>query len=331
MFSDIDIKREGIRVFESEISAMEKMKDSIGDTFVKIAEEIFFCKGKLIITGIGKSGHIARKLAATFSSLGTPSFFLHPAEAMHGDLGMVAESDLILAISYSGESDEIIKILPSIKFIGAKIVAISANSDSTLVKNSNIVQILPQFEEACHLRLAPTSSTTVVLAYGDALAVVVSEMHGFKKENFGILHPAGSLGKRLLLKVKDLMAGGESNPVINKNDSIKNAIFVISRKMQGMVSVIDDDGKLVGLITDGDIRRLLENEIPLSDKKACDCMTKNPLTLNENTMAVEALRIFKTYNIKVAPVVDNDNFVTGCITVSNIVNAGILLFDNANK
>lgn len=331
MLSELEVKNEGVRVFETEIAAMEKMKASLGYTFVRIANEIFSCKGKLIVTGMGKPGHIAKKLAATFSSLGTPSFFLHPADAMHGDLGMVSEDDLVLALSYSGESDEIIKILPSIKFIGAKIIAISGNPNSTLVKHSNIAQILPVFDEACHLHLAPTSSTTVVLAYGDALAVTVSEMQGFKKENFGLLHPAGSLGKKLLFKVKDLMAGGDANPVVNQNDSIKSAIFIISRKKQGMVSVIDDDGKLVGLITDGDVRRLLENEVPLSNKKACDCMTKNPFALKENTMAVEALGMFKVRDMKCAPVVDESNFVTGGITVSMIVNAGIVLYDNVNK
>ena len=193
---------EGKKVFEIEIEALNRTKDALDETFVAILDLITSCKGKVIVTGMGKPGHIAKKLAATFASLGTPAFCLHPGEAMHGDLGMIAENDIVIAISYSGESDEIVKILPNIKLIGAKLVGITGNANSTLAKYSDIVQVFPNFDEACYLGLAPTSSTTVTLCYGDALAVVASGVYGFQKSDFGKFHPAGTLGKKLILKVK---------------------------------------------------------------------------------------------------------------------------------
>lgn len=323
--NDIDVLAEGKRVFSMEIKALDEMKEALDGTFVRIVNMIVNCKGKVVITGMGKPGHIAKKLAATFSSLGTPSFFLHPGEAMHGDLGMVSNDDLVIAISYSGESDEIIRILPNIKMIGAKIIAISGNKNSTLVKYSDIAQIFPSFEEACHLKLAPTSSTTVALAYGDALAVAASEIYGFTKENFGLFHPAGSLGKKLLYKTKDLMMKDEKNPVIKDDCDLKDAIFIISRKGMGMVSVIDESKKIIGIITDGDLRRLLENEVNVYGLKVKDVMSKNPFVIQENVMAVEALKKFKERKLRCSPVINESNEVVGCITDSIIINTGIIL------
>ena len=195
----MDRLTEGKRVFDIEIAALEKTRDALNDTFLQILDLITNCEGKVIITGMGKPGHIAAKLAATFASLGTPSFRLHPAEGMHGDLGMVSANDVVIAISFSGESDEIVRILPNIKIIGAKLVGLTGNPNSTLAKASDIVQVLPKFEEACYLGLAPTSSTTAALCYGDSLAVVASGVYGFKDSNYAIFHPAGSLGKKLIL------------------------------------------------------------------------------------------------------------------------------------
>ena len=213
----MDIIKEAHHVFDTEIDALKKMRDNLDSIFCTIVEKIVACEGKIIFCAIGKPGHVATKIAATFSSLGTPAVFLHPAEAMHGDLGMISEQDIVIIISYSGESDEIINILPNIKLIGADIIAITANGESTLAKNADIIQVLPQFEEACRMGLAPTSSTTVEMCYGDALAVVASLIYGFDKVDFGKLHPAGALGKKLILKVKDLMHSGEENALIRKD------------------------------------------------------------------------------------------------------------------
>lgn len=254
----MDKLAEGKRVFDIEIEALEKTRDALDETFVKILDLVTECTGKVILTGMGKPGHIAKKLAATFASLGTPAFCLHPAEAMHGDLGMIAENDVVIAISYSGESDEIVKILPNIKMIGATLVAITGNEKSTLAQAADITQVLPKFDEACYLGLAPTSSTTAVLCYGDALAVVASGIYGFKNADFGKFHPAGSLGKKLILKVDDLMSKEEKNAVIEEKATLKDAIIELSKKGLGVVSIVDQDKKLLGVITDGDLRRQLE-------------------------------------------------------------------------
>lgn len=315
---------EGKRVFDIEIEALSHVRDSLDDTFVKILDEIVNCKGKLVITGMGKPGHIAKKLAATFSSLGTSSFFLHPAEAMHGDLGMVEEQDVVIAISYSGESDEIINILPNIKMIGARLIAITGNPDSTLAQAADIVQVLPEFEEACHLGLAPTSSTTAVLAYGDALAVVASEVYGFRDVDFGKYHPAGSLGKKLILKVDDLMASGDNVPKVRSGSLLMDAIKVISKMQLGAVSVVDGDDRLLGILTDGDIRRIIEAHGDIYSLVVDDVMTANPKKVQMGTLAVDALRQIKEQSINCLDIVEGETLV-GTITWQRIVNAGIVI------
>ena len=247
----MDKLTEAHRVFDIEINALGKTRDTLDETFVQILDLITGCKGKVIITGMGKPGHIGSKIAATFASLGTPSFFLHPGEAMHGDLGMISSNDVVIAISYSGESDEIVRILPNIKMIGATLVGITGNAKSTLAQAADVVQVLPEFKEACYLGLAPTSSTTSVLCYGDALAVVASGIYGFKDADFGKFHPAGSLGKKLILKVDDLMAKDDKNAKIHINVSLKDAIVELSKKGLGLVAVVDDEDNLLGVITDG--------------------------------------------------------------------------------
>lgn len=314
---------EGKRVFDIEIDALKKTRDALDDTFVSILDMVTGCKGKVIITGMGKPGHIGEKMAATFSSLGTPSFFLHPGEAMHGDLGMVSENDLVIAISYSGESDEIVRILPNIKMIGATLVGLTANADSTLARLSDIVQVLPKFDEACYLGLAPTSSTTVELCYGDALAVVASGVYGFKDVDFGKFHPAGSLGKKLILKVDDLMAKDNENAVVGLDASLKDAIVELSKKGLGVVSVVYGDNMLEGIITDGDLRRLLEKEINIYDLQVKDAMKKNPIIIDSGKLAVEALAIMKKNNISCLPVVYTNTLI-GTIRLHDIINVGIV-------
>lgn len=314
---------EAKKVFDTEVTALEKTRDALDDTFLQILDLIVNCKGKVIITGMGKPGHIAAKLAATFSSLGTPSFRLHPAEAMHGDLGMVSSNDIVIAISFSGESDEIVKILPNIKMIGATLVGITGNPNSTLAKASDVVQVLPKFEEACYLGLAPTSSTTAVLCYGDALAVVASGIYGFKDVDFGKFHPAGSLGKKLILKVDDLMAKKEKNAKVHISVPLKDAIIELSKKGLGAVSVVEDEDKLAGIITDGDLRRQLEKGADIYNMKVEDIMSKKPLTISRDKLAVEALRTMKDKNISCLVVCEEEKAV-GTIRLQDIIGVGIV-------
>ena len=319
----IDVIKEAKRVFGIEIAALEKTRDALDGEFEEILKAVISCAGQVIITGMGKPGHIGEKLAATFSSLGTPSFFLHPAEAMHGDLGMVSKDDVVIAISFSGESDEIVKILPTIKLIGAKLIGITGNPNSTLAEASDIVQVLPDFEEACYLGLAPTSSTTVALCYGDALAVVASGVYGFKDADFGKFHPAGALGKKLIYRVNDLMESEEKNAVISVDVSLKEAIIELSDKGLGLVSLVDSEGNLKGVITEGDLRRMLKNEAKVYEMSAKEAMTANPKTIESGKLAYEALSIMRDKNISSLPVM-KDGKVVGTIIMQAILGAGIV-------
>lgn len=316
---------EARQVFKTEIEALTKTMNSLDETYLKILDLIVNCKGKVIFTGMGKPGHIASKLAATFSSLGTPSFKLHPAEAMHGDLGMISSNDIVIAISYSGESDEIIRILPNIKMIGAKLIGITGNSHSSLASFCDVVQVLPKFNEACYLGLAPTSSTTAVLCYGDSLAVVASGVYGFKDVDFGKFHPAGSLGKKLILRVKDLMSDGDSNSKVHLHDSLMNAIVELSQKGLGVVSIVDNQisNNLVGVITDGDLRRQLQRHVDIYSLKVDDIMNKNPITISQNSLAVDALREMKNNNVSCLVVVE-ENKPIGIIRLQDIIGVGIV-------
>lgn len=319
----MDRLAEGKRVFDIEIEALKRTRDALDDTFVKILDLVINCKGKVIVTGMGKPGHIATKIAATFASLGTPSFCLHPAEAMHGDLGMISKNDIVIAISYSGESDEIVRILPNIKMFDATLVGITGNENSSLANSADIVQVLPKFDEACYLGLAPTSSTTSVLCYGDALAVVASGIYGFKDVDFGKFHPAGSLGKKLVLRVSDLMAKRDGNAIISKGSKLGDAVIELSKKGLGMVSIVSDDNQLLGVITDGDLRRQLEKGVDIYKLMSDDVMTRKPLTIPSNKLAVEALVLLKEKNISALPVLE-DGKVVGTIRIQDILGAGII-------
>lgn len=319
----MNVLEDGKKVFDIEIEALKKTRDALDETFVQIVDLITNCKGKVIITGMGKPGHIAAKLASTFSSLGTPSFRLHPAEAMHGDLGMVSPTDVVIAISFSGESDEIVRILPNIKMIGATLVAITGNKDSTLAKNSDIVQILPKFEEACYLGLAPTSSTTSALCYGDALAVVASGIYGFKDADFGLFHPAGALGKKLLLHVKDVMLCANDTAVVDDNASLKEAIVAMSKRGLSIVTAVKDS-KIIGILTDGDLRRLLENNADIYSLEFSQVMTTKPTIIGENRMAIDALKMLKERRFSSMPVINDEGNYVGVITLHGLVGAGIV-------
>ena len=318
------IIEEGRRVFNTEIEALQKTRDALNETFATIIQEFSKCKGKIIVTGMGKPGHIATKIAASLSSLGTPSFCLHPAEAMHGDLGMVTSQDVVFAISYSGESDEIVRILPYFKLIGAKVIALTGNPDSTLAKAADISEIFPKFDEACALGLAPTSSTTAELCYGDALAVVCSIMAGFRDENYARIHPAGSLGKKLIYKVSDIMVAGEDNAVVQEGTSMKDTIIEISKKGLGMVSVVDAAQHLKGIVTNGDLRRQLDEGVDIYALRVEDVMTKRPIVINSEQLAVEALNLMKERMINSLPVTDRQGRLIGTIRWQDILHAGIV-------
>lgn len=318
----MDKLAEGKRVFDIEIEALTRTRDALDDTFVSILDLITNCKGKVIISGIGKPGHIADKLAATFASLGTPSFRLHPAEAMHGDLGMISANDIVIAISYSGESDEIVKILPNIKMIGATLVGITGNPNSTLAQVSDIVQVLPKFKEACYLGLAPTSSTTSVLCYGDALAVVASGIYGFKDADFGKYHPAGSLGKKLILKVKDLMIPGDKAGIVTPDTKLIDVLSHMG-KSRGIVCIVEN-GKLSGIFTDGDLRRVLSKHIDIYNTIISEVMIINPITVNVGMMAVSALKLMNEKDIAAVPVLE-DGYFKGILHIKDITNIGIVL------
>lgn len=319
-----EIIAEGKKLFDTEIEALEITKNALDESFVKIVELIVNCTGKVVITGMGKPGHIGTKIAATMSSLGTPSFFLHPAEAQHGDLGMLRSDDVVIAISFSGESEEVTKLIPSLKVIGVPLVGISGNKESTLIKNSDYSFVFPYFKEACPMNLAPTSSTTVALAFGDALAVCASVIYGFNEKNFALFHPAGSLGKKLLYTVGDIMHTGESNPVVGCDAMLRDAIIVMSKKALGIVNISENE-KLNGVFTDGDLRRALSNEnIDVYKADIKSLMSINPITVPSTMLAIEALKLMNDKNISALPVVDNGKLV-GTVRINDITNTGIVL------
>lgn len=315
-----DMLLEARSVFEKEIAAIEKTKDHMGEVFLGFVKTIMLCDGKIILTGMGKAGHIARKIAATFSSLGTPSFYIHPAESLHGDLGMVTDKDVVIAISHSGESMEVVQMIPAIRRIGAKLLSITGNAQSTLARHSDMAEVLPQMEEACHLGLAPTSSTTAALVYGDALAVTISRMKDFKSEDFGLYHPAGALGRKLLTTVSDIMISGEDKPQVKSDVYLKEAIIELSRKKAGIVAVMQG-GKIEGIITEGNLRRALEQELDVYSMKVNEIMTRNPVCIAEGRLAVDAMKVLHEKNISSLIVLDSQGDYTGVVTLQMVINA----------
>lgn len=318
------IKQQAKDVLDIESEAILNLKESINGQFVEIVKEILNCPGRVIMTGMGKSGLIAKKLAATLASTGTPSFFLHPAEAIHGDLGMVTKDDIVIALSNSGETNEVLNIVPVIKRIGAKIIAMTGGLDSTLAKNSDYLLNTGVKEEACPLDLAPTASTTATLALGDALAIALLEARDFKPEDFALYHPGGSLGKKLLLKVDDVLHVREQNPVVNLETNLKETLFTMTSTGMGAANIVGEDGKLAGIITDGDIRRHLEKSPDLLNKLAGEIMTVNPKTILKDKLAAEALKIMQDYEIEDLPVVNENKEPLGLINFQDLLKAGVL-------
>lgn len=315
------------RVLHDEAEAILKLIDRLDTSFEDAVNLISHSSGRVILTGMGKSGHIAKKVSATMASTGTPSFFLHPAEGIHGDLGMVTAQDVIIAYSNSGETGEILNIIPSVKRIGAKMIAVVGNVNSTLAKNSDIVLYAGAEKEADSLGLAPTSSTTAALALGDALAVTLMEKMHFTADNFAVFHPGGSLGRRLLLTVEMVMHKGDNNPVIFENSSIKDALFAMTDKGLGAVSVIDENRMLQGLMTDGDVRRGLEKGINFLSLPVKEGMTKKPIVITPDKLAAEALHLMEKHvphPITVLPVVDNNGKSVGMIHITDLLRQGVV-------
>ncbi len=283
-------------VLKIEAEAIQSLIDRLDNNFLDAIDIIIASTGKVVVTGIGKSGLIAKKIASTFASTGTPSLFLHPAEGVHGDLGVLVKDDVLIALSNSGETNELLSMLPLVKRMGIKLISITGNVKSTLAKAGDVVIDLRIKEEACPLGLAPTASTTAALAMGDALAVSLLLKRGFKEEDFALLHPAGSLGRRLL-RVSDLMHTGDGLPLVTVNTSVRDAILEITSKRLGLTGVVDRQGKLEGVITDGDLRRALESGNDVLTKQVVDVMTHTPKTIQKDALAAKALKLMETYSI----------------------------------
>lgn len=314
-------------VLRMEAEAILELVPRIDANFAAAVEMILQCSGRTVITGMGKSGIIGRKMAATLASTGTPSFYLHPAEGIHGDLGMVTAGDVVIALSNSGETGEVLNILPSLRRIGAKIIAMVGNDTSTLAKNADVVLNVGVTKEACPLGLAPTSSTTAALAYGDALALALLQRHHFTASQFAIFHPGGSLGRRLLLTVGDIMHSGEENPVVVGETTVQEALFVITDKGLGAVSVIDTAGSMLGVLTDGDIRRGLSKGVDFLQRPVTELMTKQPKTITKDKLAAQALHIMESNHpkpITVLPVIDAANKVIGLLHMTDLVRQGVV-------
>lgn len=306
-----------------EADAIISLIDRIDKNFVDAVNLLYSCKGRVIVTGMGKSGIIGRKISATLTSTGTPSFFLHPAEGMHGDLGMVVNNDCLIAISNSGETEEITKLLPVIKRIGAKLITLTGELNSTLAKNSDVVIDISIKEEACPLGLAPTASTTAMLAMGDALAIALLKKRNFKEEDYALLHPGGSIGRKLLLKVEDIMKTGHNVPIINESYFMKEAIIEMTTKKMGCTIVVDKNGILVGIITDQNLRFTLEKEHDIFKKKVTDVMTKNPKTIKKDELVATAIRITEEKSISTLIVVDNDKKPIGIVHLHDLLKANV--------
>ena len=320
----MDIVKEAQWVFDTEITALQKTQKSLGKDFETIVQLVVNCTGKVIVSGMGKSGHIGAKIAASLASLGTPSFFMHPGEAMHGDLGMVAKNDVVLLMSNSGESDEIVRLLPTLHEIQCITVAITGNSRSILAKECQYHFYFPHFEEACYMHLAPTSSTTALLVLGDAIAVVASKLRNYTKNDFALHHPAGALGKKLLVKVENVMHTGDENAVVQQGSTLRSAIIEMSSKGLSMVTIVDQENKLKGIIPDGDLRRMLEHGVDVYQEMVDHVMTKLPKYINSQDMAVNALQKMSDFRITGMPVLDNSDCVVGSILMQDIYKAGII-------
>ena len=323
-FNPQQIKQLGLAVIDTELASVEALKAVIDDDFVKACELILACKGRVVVIGMGKSGHIGNKIAATMASTGTPAFFVHPGEASHGDLGMITPQDVVIALSNSGETGEILTIIPILKRLRVPMISITGNQESSLSTEADINLHAGVEKEACPLGLAPTSSTTVALVLGDALAVALLDARGFTEEDFALSHPGGSLGRRLLLHVKDIMHTGETIPLVHENDTLRDALLVMTEKGLGMTGIVDREEKVLGIYTDGDLRRTLDKNIDVHTALIKDVMTANCKTIQAHLLAAEALTEMQQNKINAMLVVDDKNRLIGALNMHDLLRAGVV-------
>jgi arabinose-5-phosphate isomerase len=312
------------QVLDIEADALRALSTRLDAGFADAVQLILACSGRVVVSGMGKSGHVGGKIAATLASTGTPAFFMHPGEASHGDLGMITPNDVVLALSNSGESNEIVSIVPLIKRRGAKLIAMTGNPNSTMAREADVHLNAAVDKEACPLNLAPTASTTAALALGDALAVALLDARGFSADDFARTHPGGSLGRRLLVHVRDVMHTGDALPKIDRDASLKVALLEMTRKGLGMTAVVDSAGKVVGVFTDGDLRRALEQALDLQQARVSDLMTKHPKTIRAEELAVAAVEKMDTLKINGLLVVDDDHTLLGALNMHDLLKAGVV-------
>ena len=311
-------------ILDIEADAIKDLKKRIDNNFKRAVNLILSTKGRVVISGMGKTGIIAQKFSATLSSTGTPSLFLHSAEAIHGDLGRVTADDVVVIISNSGETEEIKKLLPILKKMGTKVIALTGNIKSSLARFSDISLDVSVKKEACPLGLAPTASTTAMLAMCDALSICLLEIKRFKEKDFALFHPGGSLGRRLLLKVEDIMRTGKANPIVKEDEKVSSVLLKITRSRAGCATVVDKKGRVKGIFTDGDLRRHLEVDRDLAWRKISAVMTRNPAVINKDRLAVEAMRMLESKKIDEIPVVDEKAKVVGLLDVQDLLRAGVV-------
>jgi arabinose-5-phosphate isomerase len=312
------------RSLQIEARAVEALLPRLDARFAEACQLCLACQGRVVVTGMGKSGHIARKVAATLASTGTPAFFLHPAEAGHGDLGMITRSDLLLALSNSGETPEIVLLLPQLKRLGVPLITLTGNPASTLGRTAAVVLDVSVPEEACPLNLAPTASTTATLAMGDALAVALLEARGFTKQDFALAHPGGSLGRRLLLHVEQVMRTGEAVPRVRPDTSLRDGLLEMSRKGLGMTVVVDETDRMVGIFTDGDLRRTLDGQIDVHATRMSAVMTHSGKSIPARALAAEAVHLMELHRITALPVIDAQGKLIGALNVHDLLRAGVV-------
>jgi len=315
---------QGLRVLDIERQALSDIAQYVDENFHQACQLIYDCQGRTIVIGMGKSGHIGNKIAATLASTGSPAFFVHPGEASHGDLGMITKNDVVMLISNSGETSEVLNIIPVLKRLGAKMIAMTGNASSTMATLANVHICIKVQKEACSLGLAPTASTTATLAMGDAMAVALLEARGFTADDFALSHPGGSLGKRLLLTLKDVMHSGKNTPIINVTQTIKDALIEMSAKGLGMTAIVDSQQQLVGLFTDGDLRRILEQRIDIHTTQIDVVMTKSCTTATQDILAAEALNIMEQRRINGLIIVNEQNHPIGALNMQDLLKAGVL-------
>jgi len=319
-----DYRTSALRAIRIEREAIEALEGRINGDFTRACEVIMACKGRVVVTGMGKSGHIGNKIAATLASTGTPSFFVHPGEASHGDMGMITPQDVVIAISNSGSTSEVVTILPLIKRMGAPLISMTGNPNSVLAKEAIANLDVSVAIEACPLGLAPTSSTTATLVMGDALAVALLEARGFSAEDFAFSHPGGSLGRRLLLRVSDIMHSGDAIPKVFEDVSLSTALLEITRKGLGMTTVVNTKGELTGIFTDGDLRRTLDKSVDVHTTTIRDVMTRHGKTIRADHLAAEALNMMEELKINALPVTDENGQLTGAINMHDLLRAGVI-------